>query len=79
MDLRRWVIVYVAAVSGEKSDDIDPDEPMSIYDFDSIDAVEMAMEFERKFDRPTEPELFLRSDQSLNQLVAALERIEPRP
>ncbi len=58
MDIDRWVVVYISSVVGISSEEIDLHEMMSIYDFDSIDAVEMALEFERTFSREVDPHVF---------------------
>ncbi len=72
MDIGRWVVVYIASVVGQKSELLDLDAPMAIYDFDSIDAVEMAFEFERTFGREVDPHVLLQSDQTVGGLIAHL-------
>jgi acyl carrier protein len=72
LDVRRWILVYVATIVGEDSDSLDIHAPLSRYDFDSLDAVEMAVAFEKTFGRETHPELFLRSDQTIAGLTAVL-------
>ncbi|KQT56083.1 hypothetical protein ASG52_24495 [Methylobacterium sp. Leaf456] len=79
MDLRRWAIVYVATVSGEDSDEIDCDAPMQVYDFDSVDAVEMALEFEKTFETRADPEWFMKGEQSLSVLISTLEEARKAP
>jgi len=72
MDVGRWAILYVATVAGEDSDTLDLEAPMSVHDFDSVDAVEMAMEFEQAFGCEADPEQFLRGDHTLADLIERL-------
>ncbi|SFK76052.1 acyl carrier protein [Methylorubrum salsuginis] len=74
MDVGRWIIDYVASVVGREADDLDLHEPMEVYDFDSIDAVEMTFAFERTFGREVDPHLILQGDQTVAGLIAELSR-----
>ena len=70
--IERWLVVYIAVITGEDSDSVDVGAPLSRFDLDSVDAVEMAQEFEKAFARRIGPEFFLQGDQSLRQLVPRL-------
>lgn len=79
MDVGRWAALYVATVAGEKADALDLHAPMSVHDFDSVDAVEMAMAFEKAFACEADPEQFLRGDHTLAELIEGLrDRLERR-
>ena len=67
--IQRWIVVYLAVISGEDSATIDVDASLSTYDMDSVDAVEMAMQFEKTFGREIGAEFFLRSKPSLKELA----------
>ena len=70
----RWIVVYLAVISGEDSDTIDPDMPLSHFDLDSVDAVEMALQFETTFDRQIGAEFFLAANatvRGLDELIIA--------
>lgn len=68
----RWVVLYIAIISGEDADTLDLSAPLSYFDVDSLDAVEMAFEFEKKFAREVDPEIFMDSDRTIVQLIEAL-------
>ena len=70
--VRRWVVVYIGVLVGEDSDSIDMDAPFSRFDLDSVDAVEMAAEFEKAFGCDVGPEFFLQSKPSLREMVPQL-------
>lgn len=70
--VHRWITVYVATLLGMQSDRIDPTAPLATYDLDSVDAVEMAMQFECAFSRPIHPETFMVGDQSIDALAKRL-------
>lgn len=70
--VRRWVVVYIGVLVGEESDSIDMDSPFSRFDLDSVDAVEMAAEFEKAFGCEVRPEFFLQSAPSLREMVPQL-------
>ncbi|WP_421697954.1 acyl carrier protein [Ancylobacter sp.] len=65
----RWIVVYLAVISGEDSDTIDPDMPLSHFDLDSVDAVEMALQFETTFDRQIGAEFFLAANATVRGLA----------
>ena len=75
--LRRWLVVYLAVLTGEDSEAIDIDMPLARFDLDSVDAVEMASQFEKTFGCQIGPEFFLQGEPSVRalvpRLVAALE------
>lgn len=71
-DLEHWLLVYVATVIGESSDMLSLDMPIDEYDFDSIDAVNMALELEQKLGTPVDPELFLDGKSTLRNVVASM-------
>ncbi|HMN88179.1 MAG TPA: acyl carrier protein [Bauldia sp.] len=68
----RWVVIYLAVLSGRNSDSIDLDARFAEFDIDSVDAVEMATEFEKAFGVGIGPEFFLRGDQSVRDMVEEL-------
>ncbi|EGV27895.1 phosphopantetheine-binding protein [Thiorhodococcus drewsii AZ1] len=70
--LRRWLTVYLATVIGEPSESIDTRVALSTYDLDSIDAVTMAIELEKKFTLKVHPDLFLLGHSSVEDVVAEL-------
>ncbi len=70
--VRRWVVVYIGVLVGEESDTIDMDAPFSRFDLDSVDAVEMAAEFEKAFGCEVGPEFFLQGTPSLREMVPRL-------
>lgn len=72
MDVGRWVALYVATVAGEDADALDLHAPMSVHDLDSVDAVEMVMEFEKAFACEADPEQVLRGDRTLAELIEVL-------
>jgi acyl carrier protein len=67
--VRRWIVVYLAVISGEDSDTIDADMPLSHFDIDSVDAVEMALQFETTFDRRIGAEFFLVAERTIRDLA----------
>jgi acyl carrier protein len=70
--LQRWLVVYLAVLTGEDSDSIDADAPLAQFDLDSVDAVEMASQFEKTFACRIGPEFFLQGRQSVRALVPRL-------
>lgn len=70
--IRRWVLVYLGVLVGEDSGSIDIDVPFSRFDLDSVDAVEMAAEFERAFGCEVGPEFFLQSAPTLRAMIPHL-------
>ena len=56
----------------KESDSIDMDAPFSRFDLDSVDAVEMAAEFEKAFGCEVGPEFFLQSTPSIRDMVPRL-------
>ena len=70
--IRRWIVVYLAVVVGNDSDGIEIDVPFSQFDLDSVDAVEMAAEFEKAFGLEIGPEFFLRGEPTIRDMVEAL-------
>ena len=58
-----------------RSDSIDIDRPLADFELDSVDAVELASEFERAFGHELDPEFFLDGSQSLRKVVAKLAEI----
>ncbi len=68
----RWIIVYLAVISGEDSDMIDPDTALSHFDIDSVDAVEMALQFETTFDHPVGAEFFLSTQSTIRELASLI-------
>ncbi|WP_371345132.1 acyl carrier protein [Ancylobacter sp. IITR112] len=68
----RWIIVYLAVISGEDSDTIDADAPLSSFDLDSVDAVEMALQFETTFDQRIGAEFFLIGEPTLRELAEVI-------
>ena len=70
--LQRWLLVYLAVITGEDSGSIDPDAPLAQFDLDSVDAVEMASQFEKTFVCRIGPESFLQGQQSVRALVPRL-------
>jgi acyl carrier protein len=70
--IRRWVVVYLGVLVGEDSRSIDIDVPFSRFDLDSVDAVEMAAEFEKAFRCEVGPEFFLQSAPTIRAMVPRL-------
>lgn len=70
--IQRWIVVYLAVISGEDSASIDIDASLAAYDIDSVDAVEMALQFEKAFGREIGAEFFLRSEPSLRELAGQI-------
>lgn len=70
--LNRWILVYLATLIGEPTDSLDPSDPMSEYDLDSIDAVTMAIELQNTFKLRVHPETFMRRTESVYDIVARL-------
>ena len=70
--IARWVVIYLAVLSGRSSDSIDLDTRFAEFDIDSVDAVEMATEFEKAFGVGIGPEFFLRGDRSVRDMVEDL-------
>ncbi len=70
--ISRWMVVYLAVLVGQDSDAIDIDTPFRQFDLDSVDAVEMAAEFERAFGVDIGPEFFLRGEVTVREMVEAL-------
>jgi acyl carrier protein len=68
----RWVVIYLAVLSGVDSDSIDLDTRFAEFDIDSVDAVEMAAEFAKAFGVDIGPEFFLRGDQPVRHMVDEL-------
>ena len=68
----RWIVIYLAVLAGRRSDSIDIDRPLADFDLDSVNAVELALEFERAFGLELDPEFFLYGNQSLREMVAKL-------
>jgi acyl carrier protein len=68
----RWLAIYLAVLVGKPSGAIDRDMPLSRFDIDSVDAVQMALEFERAFNCQVGPELFLGGGQSIREMVPVL-------
>jgi acyl carrier protein len=75
--IQRWVQVYLAVLIGHDSDSVDVDIPFSRFDLDSVDAVEMAAEFEKAFGYDIGPEFFLQSTPSVRQMVEQLVAAAP--
>lgn len=70
--LNRWILVYLATLIGEPTDSLDPSDPMSEYDLDSIDAVTMAIELQNTFKFQVHPETFMRQSETVHDVVARL-------
>ncbi|WP_421725958.1 acyl carrier protein [Bauldia sp.] len=70
--IRRWLIVYLAILVGEPSESIEANVPFSRFDIDSVDAVQMAAEFEKAFAVEIGPEFFLRGELTLDEMVALI-------
>ncbi|NYZ11328.1 acyl carrier protein [Azospirillum sp. RWY-5-1] len=70
--VNRWIMVHVATLLGVDSGTIDPAAPLSTYDLDSVDAIEMAMQFECAFGRAIHPEIFMDGDRSIDALAEQL-------
>lgn len=68
----RWIVVYLAVLIGEDSASIDWDAPFSSFDLDSVDAVEMAAQFEKAFGCEIGPEFFLQSTPTVRDMVPRL-------
>ncbi|WP_018389704.1 acyl carrier protein [Ancylobacter sp. FA202] len=68
----RWIVIYLAVISGEDSETIDLDSHLSHFDIDSVDAVEMALQFETTFNRPIGAEFFLVSELTIRELAGRI-------
>ncbi len=71
-ELANWMILYVAVLIGDPPETLSLDTPISEYDFDSIDAVNMALAVEEKCGTSVDAELFLNGDASLLDILDAL-------
>lgn len=69
-EIERWMVLYVAIVVGVDADDLDPGSPLASHDLDSVDAVNMALEFEDAFSLEIGPETFLDGDATLAAIAA---------
>ncbi len=70
--VRRWIVVYLAVLVGQDSDGVDIDMPFRHFDLDSVDAVEMASEFEKAFGYAIGPEFFLNGDTTVRDMAGDL-------
>lgn len=71
-ELLNWMKAYLATLAGRAAENLDADACLGAYDLDSVDAVEMALEFERAFGFAIHPETFLNAEASLPDLAEAL-------
>ncbi len=71
-ELLRRVTLHVAAIAGRPSETVQPSASLAAFDIDSVDAIEMAMRMERELGCEVDPELFLRSDATIEALAEAL-------
>lgn len=72
-ELIRWMLAYIATTIGEPSEALSLDTPLQAYDFDSIDAVNMALALEDKLGRPVDPELMLDGSRNLHEVLRELQ------
>jgi len=68
----RWVQIYLAVLSGVGSESIDVETRFDDFEIDSVDAVEMAAEFEKAFGVDVGPEYFLRGERTVREMVEDL-------
>jgi len=79
-ELSEWLLVYVAVMIGQPSETLSLDMTLRDLDMDSVDSVNLALELEKKFEVPVDPELFLNGDKSLNNvLVTFWEQLAKAP
>ncbi|PWC88145.1 hypothetical protein TSH100_08730 [Azospirillum sp. TSH100] len=70
--LQRWMMAYLATICGEAADRLDPGQPLAVYDLDSVDAVEMALEMEKAFGIVLHPETFLDTTITVAAIATAI-------
>ena len=70
--ISRWLVVYLAVLTGQDSDSIDLSQQIADFDLDSLDAVELAAQFEKTFGHELDVELFLQGAKSLGDVVTAM-------
>lgn len=71
-EIGRWILVLIAVMIGDPVESLDASAPLSDYDFDSIDAVNMALDLEEKIGLQVHPELFLDGALSVDDIAARL-------
>ncbi len=67
--LQRWMTIYLATIIGDPVESLDVLDPISEYDLDSIDAINMAITMEKKFSIQVHPETFLQSHMSISDIT----------
>lgn len=67
-----WAVPYIATLVGRPAEDISPSDELSVFDLDSVDAVEMALNFEEHFGFAINPETFLDGRTTLDAISRAL-------
>lgn len=70
--LQRWMMAYLATICGDAADRMDPGQPLAVYDLDSVDAVEMALETEKAFGIVLHPETFLDTTTSVAAIANSI-------
>ncbi|WP_049976451.1 acyl carrier protein [Azospirillum sp. B506] len=66
------MMAYLATICGEAAERMDPGQPLAVYDLDSVDAVEMALEMEKAFRIVLDPEIFLDTATSIAAIATAI-------
>ena len=70
--LTEWIKIYLAVLIGEPSESIDTTSPLSYFDLDSLDAVNLALELEDRFGFAVHPETFMDYNASINDISLRL-------
>jgi acyl carrier protein len=71
-DIERWLLLYLAVLGGEPVEGMDPHAPLSRYDLDSFDAVQMSVELSSAYGVNVDPEFFLDGSRSVAEAAAAI-------
>lgn len=70
--------LIIAVMIGRSRDEIAGDETMGTIDMDSVDSVELAMRMERELGQEIDPEIFLRSESTIDDIAGQLADILDR-
>lgn len=64
--------LHIAVMTGRDSGTIDGGETIGSFDIDSVDGIELAMQMEQDLGQEIDPEIFLRSEATLDHIVDRL-------
>lgn len=71
-EIGRRLRLHIAVMTGRDSGTIDGSETIGSFDIDSVDGVELAMQMERDLGQEIDPEIFLRSEATLDHIADRL-------